>query len=108
MSAIPEMNLAGKPVSAMPAEFYLLVAQRLNNASGIDGVSVGVNEAGGLLVRLGDDQYQMRYIWEAEPLFGTDGKLSGLAFRRRRALCALPDEADLIIDVAECQPGTTP
>lgn len=87
---LPASDYTGKPASAVPASFYSGVAARFNLMRGLDGVRLEVAADGGLVARLGSDEYQYRPITICEPSI-INGQLTALVFKKVRAFCSLPD-----------------
>jgi len=89
-SMIPSGFSTEQPVSAVPLKFFSEVAARFNLARGLDGFRFEIGPDGGLIGRLGSDEYQYRTITTCEPTI-IDGVLTALVFKKVRCFCALPD-----------------
>lgn len=96
----------GAPVSAIPGSFYDDVAARFNFAQGLDGIRLEVNAQGGLVARLGNDEYQYRTITTCEPSI-VNGEITGLIFKKVRCLCSKADGDPIVVPVEPCD-GVTP
>lgn len=84
------------PVCAISSASWNEMADKLNNSRGANGCRVETDANGGLVVRLGDDQYAWRTITTVELTHLEDGT-PALAMRAVRVLCALPQQDTLQI-----------
>ena len=97
----------GQPVSAWRAADFNEVAERLNGARGADGCRIEIAADGGLIVRLGDEQYQWRTITTADFVTAGDGS-PAICFRRVKVLCSLPQQTDAVVVPLSSGGATTP
>lgn len=97
----------GQPVSAWGAADFNAVADRLNLARGADGCRIESAADGGMVVRLGDDQYQWRTITSAELVTTGDGS-PAVCFRRVKVLCAAPQQDGAAVVPLSSSGGAAP